>query len=465
MAAMSVFEVVEDQAKKKKTIPNVVLGIVLGICCILAVAPGLNRYCAFALIPCIAILFFYDEFYLLAAVFLFFSEQLTLAASITLFRAYNYLFLLRFVLFDLRKVKFKAWLFPGVAVMILYAVFALPNADVSVTVQLYIKQGLEPPSKLFINMKLILNYFLSIFYMLFLALKLYSDRSLAKRLFQLIPLFAVLAGIYGVRGGNTFLYMLGYDNNGEVTATRYNATFNDPNHASLYFNISIFAALLLYDFKKWYIKIPLLLALYYFLIAAGSMTGLAVQICGLAVFAVVKYRKKAIVMILAIAIGLGAAILTVMAVPKLRHLSVVQNLELRIQRQFLQNDSENADALTSGRVGQWQKYWGYFKEQSIPKKLFGGNIMTLVSIDPYFIEHFQYGPHQAYLGFLLNFGILGLLIFMTGFFIKITYLGLMALLYQDEVAGVLFMASVVWFLYGWGLDYFYNTTVMLFYFL
>lgn len=465
MASLSVFGKVEDEIKKKKTIPNVVMGIILIICCVLAVAPGLNRYCAFALVPCIAILFFYDEFYLLAAVFLFFSEQLVLATSITLFRAYNYLFLLRFVLFDLRKVKFKAWLFPGLAVMLLYAVFALPNADVSVTVRLFLERGQQPPSKLFINMKLILNYLLSIFYMLFLALKLYSDRELARKLFQLIPVFAILAGIYGIRGENTFAYKLGYDNSGEVTATRYNATFNDPNHASLYFNISIFAVLILYDLKKWYIKIPVLGAVYYFLLASGSMTGLLVQLCGLAVFAVVKYRKKAVVMILAITISLGAIILTVMAVPRLRQMSVVQNLELRIQRQFLQNDAEDADSLTSGRAGQWQKYWGYFKQQSLPQKLFGGNIVTLVSIDPYFIEHFKYGPHQAYLGFLLDFGVLGILIFMVGFFIKVFYLGFMAVLHGDKVAGTLFMASVVWFLYGLGLDYFYNTTVMLFYFI
>ena len=87
------------------------------------------------------------------------------------------------------------------------------------------------------------------------------------------------------------------------------------------------------------------------------------------------------------------------------------------------------------------------------------------SIDPKFIEENNAAPHQVYIQFLLNFGILGTIVMMLCFLIKGALYLARYIKDQEDIVIMFLMSTFMWLFYGSTLDYFPNLSFMLFYFL
>lgn len=446
----------------KSSTANALIIITGFLCVMLALCPSLSTVWAILMLPCMGLLFFHNDFYILAAVFIFFTEHLTVGTSLPIARVYQYLLFARFFLYDLKGLKFRAWIFPAFLVFALYGVFALSKADVSSISALFEQRGQIPPSDMAIRGDLVFKYFCDMLYMLIIATKLYTDRTLLGRFLYMTVFLTLASCVFGLRANNIFNYTAGYVAGG----TRQMASFNDPNYASFFINMAIFIVFTKIHNKL--IKFPTLIALYAFLVGAGSMTGFILNALGVVLFSLIRYRKKALIIIASIAVVGVASGIIVIKVPALYNTKAVQTVITRITYQYIQNGGdkeETLDNMTSGRSSQWKKYIGYYLAQDTPKKLFGGNVLTTTTIDPYFKEHYQHGPHQAYLGFMINFGVVGLTIVMLAFLIKILLLFIKTVCTRDENELALFMTSFAWLVYGMALDYFFDTRFMLFFFL
>lgn len=153
-----------------------------------------------------------------------------------------------------------------------------------------------------------------------------------------------------------------------------------------------------------------------------------------------------------------------MKVPKLRNLPIVVNMEERIVRQFVKTEETEGD-MTSGRAVQWKNYWGYFKQQELEKKLFGGNMVMSYSVDQNLKDKFGNVPHQAYISFILDFGIVGASIMILFFLCKLCYTFIQMLYQKSDTSLIFFIISFMWLFYGFGFDYFGDWRFMIYYFL
>lgn len=422
--------------------------------------PSLYIPLTWLMVPFVGILFFYDDFYTLCGMFLFFEENLVLIPGLALFAVYSMLVIVKYFLFDKAEKKIPVLIIPAVCIMLMYAIFAMPTADTTAARLTYINSGRVPPSDAMINMRLIIGYMLDSAVIIILALRISHDDKLKNQLCPVIVCSAVLSGIYGYVAGNIFNY--GAEGN---TIVRYMASFNDPNYASFFFNFAIFIVLTNGMFKKLYVKIPLMIVLYYFLVASGSMSGLIFNILGIIIFTIFKYRVKMVLGLLIAAIIGGGVVFMIMKIPKLANLPVIVNLETRISRQFLDNEDINMSDATSGRETQWEVYWDYFKRQELENKLFGGNIIMSYSIDQNLKEKYGNPPHQAYLSFILDFGLVGGVIMILFFVIKLINTFVVMCRTESSMNLLLFLIACMWLFYGMGFDYFGDWRFMIFYFL
>lgn len=459
---MNITKNIGISGQHKDSTADVLLAVTGFLCVLMSLFPQLSTVCAILMLPFLGLLFFHDDYYVAAAVFIFFTEQLTVTTSMPIARVYQYLLFARFLLYDLKGLKFRAWIFPAFIVFTLYGVFVMTRADVSSIIELFEQRAQVPPSTMVIRANLVFKYFCDMFYMLIIATKLYTDKRVLDKFLKMMVFLALCSGVYGLRAGNVFNYKVGYVAGG----TRQMASFNDPNYASCFMNMAIFITFIKIHNKL--LKIPVIAILYVFLVAAGSMTGFLLNIIGVVVFALIRFRKTAVIVIASLAfVGVSTGII-VTKIPALYNTKAVQTIVTRIAYQYMEtggDKEETIDTMTSGRSSQWKKYIRFFSAQDVPHKLFGGNLLTTTTMDPYFEEHFEHGPHQAYIGFAINFGFVGLGIIMAAFFIKIIALFFRALMRRDENEFALFMTSFTWFVYGLALDYFFDSRFMTFFFL
>lgn len=454
----------QPKRKWKPQLRDFAMLMVFLLLAVLALRPGWAQIVSLLLTPVLLYLFFFDEFYLLPVVFLFFDTQLLYTSTFTVFRVFTLLYILKFI-FGRKKVTFHPVLFPSLIVFALYLAFAMMNADTTSTINHYIAMGQTPPSDFYINFKIVIGIVVDFIFLFCLTSVVTADRKLFERLCTLIVVTAILSGIYGYFAGNAMEYFVGYDAGEMATVPRYMGSFNDPNYAGFFFNISIFLTLSLPAFKKLYVKIPVLLVFYYFIIASGSLTAILFHCVAMVVYLIMRYRQKAIIPILAVVVAAALSAAVIATVPALRNLPAVQNLETRLlhQQEVEQEDSENN--MASGRGRQWKLYFNYFSDQSWERKLFGGSIITTNILDPDFSQAFDAGPHQSYITALLTFGIFGALVYVLLFLVKSGMYARKYLKTRDHLDLILFMFSFAWLFYAATLDFFPDWRFMFFYFL
>lgn len=451
--------------KMSKSCTYILYGIFV-VLSVMALMPSLNMLAALAIAPFMLWLFFFDEFYLLAAIFLFFGEQLVVMIGVPIARLYTVMMLAKAVFFDKTERKLNVFLVPAILVLVMYAFFALPNADNSVTIREYIAKGVEPPSDFVLNAKWILKYLVDFAFLIFLVCKFHADKDLFERFCFCVVICMLISGVYGIRSGNVYNYLLGYDTSGQLFGvTRYMGSFNDPNYMGFFINLSMFFVIKLPKFKNLIVRTIVLTVLYYYLIASGSLSGLLFNIVGMVVFIVLRYKSKSFKILITAGLIGALGVFLVLNIPPLRNIGAVQNMITRVESQFADAEGTSVDTATSGRETHWIQYMDYYKGQSLVKKLFGGNIHMTSSVDPYFTENFGNVAHQAYIGFLLCFGAVGAAVFLLSFVIKAIFSFINYIKTQDDYYLLLCISSFIWTFYGFGFDYFADWRFMLFYFL
>ncbi|MDD3766767.1 MAG: O-antigen ligase family protein [Eubacteriales bacterium] len=457
----------QDRQERLFSKPNIALYYIVLVVFAAAIKPDLMQIAAFAITPAMFYLFLKDEFYVLVAIFIFFYKPLIYIPGEPMYRIYTYLFFVKLIV-SKRKIDINLALLPSLAVFILYIVFVVWNADTSAEVRHYIERNQNPPSDWFINAKKVFQLTADLSFAFVVAYILNTDRELFKKFFILLIFVGIASGIYGFSANNIFNYNIGYSDRAgtEVSIVRYMGSFDDPNYAGMFLNIALFAVVSLKIFRKSYVKFPLLLALYYYIIASGSITALVCNAVGWVVFIILRYRLKSATVLLIGAAIASIAVYSAINLPVIRDLSVVRNIELRLENQFKgEIDSENTSALTSGRTKHWQFYMDYYKRQDIFKKLFGGNIVLTSALDPYFQENNKQAPHQAFIGFLMNFGLVGTIVIILCFLAKNVFYVIYYFKQKSDLYLLLVLCNFIWAFYGISLDYFADWKFMFFYFL
>ena len=206
---MNLTKNIEVYGQHKTSTADMILAVTGFLCIVMAVFPSASTVCAILMLPCIGLLFFHDDYYVLAAVFIFFTEQLTVTTSMPINRAVQYLRFARFLVYDLKNLHFRAWIFPTFLVFTLYGIFVLPQADVSNIVALFEERNQIPPSEMAIRADLVFKYFCDMLYMLIIATKLYTDRPLLGKFLNMMVFLTVVSGVYGLRAENVFNYTEG----------------------------------------------------------------------------------------------------------------------------------------------------------------------------------------------------------------------------------------------------------------
>lgn len=435
---------------------------VLFLVAVMVAQPNLNIIITFLIAPLMLWLFFYDEFYLLLPVFMLFTTQLLLKENMPLARFYIYLLLIKLV-FTKKSSKLNAVMLPALVVFFLYCGFTIMGSNLDYQ---NAAGTLGDAPGWISNLRLATRTMLDLVIVYLMAYLLIHDKKICQRFFVVLVVAVLLSGLYGYRAQNVMEYSLGMDaNTGTMLSiVRHKGSLEDPNYFGFYVNIAIVIVLSAKVLQKPYLRYPLLVALYYFLLASGSLTSLACNVAVLFFYIVLKYKKAAPIALVILGTLTLGAYLTATNLPVIKDMTVIQNVQLRIERQIYHTE-DNEVISTSGRTDLWEYYTNFYKKQDTLPRLFGGNIMMSSVIEPKFLEEPGHASHMVYIQFLLNFGLLGTLVLLLCFIAKACGYAYRYFKENEPIFMTFFLCSCIWLIYGASLDYFPNWIFMLFYFL
>lgn len=431
--------------KQYLTYPNVILGLGWFICIAIGMVPAMESLLSIALLCLALLLIRRDEFYIFLMFFIFFVDQFNLGSGSPAYRIYSYLVLIKFIV-EIPKAKFRVPYLPAFLVFFLFCIFGVGSVG---------------------GIRLGLHLFADIFIIYAILIRLKADPPMFRKMVFLFGAVAVAAGIYSLLAGNIISYDVGREGVRSSEIVRYCATFGDANYAGFFYNIAIFGLLSLKT-PKWYARLPLVLVLHYFLLLTNSMTAFLAYFCCLAMFILLRYPKKSIVIFPTAAFVAIIVIAVVMAVPALREIDFIKNVVIRVSEQLRYLQSGRFDMFTSGRTGIWEYFMDFFNKQDILGKLFGGNVVTSAITDPKFTEHGA--CHQVYIQGLLTFGIIGsIVVFLTAigkFFYKfVTYFTTHVKGENADIVRVVLIATMMWLFFGFSIDFFLDWRFMYFFFI
>ncbi len=431
----------QNNLRSYLTYPNIMLILACLFCFAVGILPEYSKLFTICLCLIMISLWFHDEFYVLMAVFIFFLDQLYITSGTPLYRLYSYLLLAKIII-QIGQIRFRPQYFPALLVFILFSLFAVGQ----------------------FNIRFGFNLVADVLLGFLLVQRLRERKDLFYKLFGMMVFIAVAAGIYAFTSGAVNELEVGRAYIRSETVTRYFATFGDPNYAGFFFDICIFAVLILRPFHRWYVRIPLLLVLYYFLLATNSMTAVLCNILCLLIYLILCYRKKALIIILVLLIILPLGLMQVEHIQPNSSFDVVNNLIIRVHEQIRYLDTGLFDKLTSDRTVIWQDYWNYFQNQNLVHKLFGGNVIVTMIIE----DKFPIACHNVYLQGLLTFGFIGAIIVFLIFIIQMIVDFVTSFrknIQHIDIMRLLVIIHVIWIFYGASIDFFLDWRFMFFYFL
>ena len=86
-------------------------------------------------------------------------------------------------------------------------------------------------------------------------------------------------------------------------------------------------------------------------------------------------------------------------------------------------------------------------------------------LEPKFQKEMVGFPHQAYIGLLLNIGIIGTAVLLLGLLLKTVFYLLEYLKKREDVHLILITTTYMWIFFGMGIDFFVDWKFFFFYFL
>lgn len=294
--------------------------------------------------------------------------------------------------------------------------------------------------------------FIDILCVLFVAGYLNENTDNIREFFKLYALVSMVAIVSGIILQNALVTELVME---DYTASRFTATFEDPNYMGLFMTIGVFTTVTLKLFKP-IVRWLAIIAMYAAILASASMTAIVVHILLWPVCLVVAKKINikvfiACIVVILLVLGLYQYGLENPEAP------IVGNVSFRIQEKLADWEAGDISGVTTKRSDLTKEHWEYFVEQPFWKKLFGGTPVNAI-----FISDDVYGAaHNEYVDLLLNVGLIGTAILLW-FMFSNTYKHLKASRETgDETLLCIFMTKCVWIAYAATLTLFMDFRFML----
>ncbi|XKE93987.1 hypothetical protein LG326_12515 [Metaplanococcus flavidus] len=382
----------------------------------------------------IVLLFKEKEFYLFTPLFIFFYSQLIIPGDISVFRIYTVLFFIKIAMQT--KVSLNKSLAVPLVLIIFYALLVIAFYNFR-----------------FALMTIVDTSFIVLYISVFL-----KGKANFNTFFKFYAYAAVLSIAYGALKLGGQITTSVYLNGAWVEISRFLGTFGDPNYFGFFTNIAIFSVLILTNMNKVK-RILILIILYAALIASVSITAILCNGMGLLLYFLLMkgFGKKMVI--------LFASFLSVFFLYQLSlsgKLPILSNALIRIESMKLGVNDGAFSNLTSNRTTIWKDHLNYFADQPNFNILFGGNFIT----DGGFNETlFSMVSHQVFIDMLLNFGLMGTLIFICFILFKINshFRGYYKVKHEHFL--LLILIKFIWLFYAFGLSMFPSWTFLLFFFL
>ena len=363
----------------KRRVYNAVFLLGFALCLVPGPLPQLTGFASILLVLCAAGSFFDENFYLYAALFLYMRYRM-LIGDTPAFRIYSYLVVLRFVL-DLPKTKFRAAYFPALFVFLLHSVFAMPQVE---------------------SLRVGLNVIVDCALIYIILLKVLEEPRLFRKFIYAFLLGGVASGVYGWT--NTEVAVdINVAGAGAHTVHRNFGALSDSNFAGLFYSLCAVSSMEVAGIPKW-LRCALVAAFGVMLLQTASISALGVLVGLSILYVVLRYRARSLVILAAAFVGLAAVVAVVLATPQLREIEAVSGLIIRINEKLSYIPRGRWDLFTTDRAAIWGEAMEIFAQKGILGQLFGGDVVTVMSIDENVLP---IACHNSYIQALLNFGILG----------------------------------------------------------
>lgn len=380
-------------------------------------------------------LFKREEFYLIFPLFIFFSNLLILPGGIVVFRLYTVLFLLKIYL-DNTRINFKNEIWIQFVILVSYSLLVVAINDYNAALSIILDTTVV---------------------VLYISIILTGKEKIVK-FFRFYVIAAMASALYGLSNQGAQLNTAIYYDGAWTPISRTLATFNDPNYLGFFFNVAIFAVLILDLFRRWYVKWGIILLFYFMLLASLSMTALLCNLSGVAVCILFKkgldVKNLLILIIIAIVIYLFYS-------TSGNGISIINHAEMRIES-LMAEFGGNMSSLTSGRMAIWEKHLDYYVNQPAHRILFGGNYITDFGYDT---GAFNNVSHQTFIDLLLAFGLIITLVYVSVYFRHSFRYLIRYIEKRENEEFFLLMIKFIWLFYAFGLSMFSTWMFNLFFFL
>ncbi len=384
---------------------------------------------------CMGILIFYDEFYLVLPILIFFYMYLSIPGGVSLFRIYTILFIIKAIN---KKIDMDLLFVPPLLVIALYSIFVLFPIDLQMA--------------LFI-------IFDMVFIMLYIKTSL-LEKDMFDSFFKYYVLAAICTTVFGflrmALQWKTAVYIEGE----WIYVTRFIATYNDPNYLGFFYNVAIFAAVSLNMFRNFAAKFCVIIILYSALIATLSITALICNVIGIFIYLLLA-KKINIKTLIAIAIGIQLSVFGYHYALE-NPIEGITDAAYKVESKLNDLKDKDMGSLTTNRSDIWEEHFDIYKNQSNLKILFGGNVVNSYMRDD---NKFSKVSHQDFLDMLLNLGLVGTLIMMLFYFINTKNKFLSFLRDRSEEDIMSLLIKYIWFFYAFSLTMFPAWMFYLFFFL
>lgn len=395
------------------------------------------------MVLCFASSFFSDNLFLYEAIFLYMQNKMVIGGT-TAYRFYSYLLVLRF-LFELPRLRFRLGYVPPLIVFALHCVMATGRYD----------------------MRLGLNVLVDVFVVYIVLCRVMSDDKLTRKFLLAFLLGMVISGIYGFTAEDAFKD-ISITGGGSETVNRNFGALGDANYAGFFYDMAFIIAVTIKGLPRL-VKLGFAGFALVLLLGTASLSAMLVLSVMLCCLLVLKLRKKAIPILIALAVAGVLGLSMLLTIPFFRRIPQISGLILRIVEKMRYLQMGRWDMLTTDRADLWAAALNLFANKSIAGKLFGGSVIT-VALNVTKILATNWACHQSYIQALVNFGIVGLLAIylpvIVIFFYRLCNHMLRPRNYDNEDIKIIQMMSVFAFLvFGTSIDFFVEWRYLFFLFL
>lgn len=434
---------VSDDKEKLLTVYNALLLVSWITCLLVGKFSQYTMILSGVMLVCILLCFFDDNFYLYAALFMFFRYKMLLGDT-PVFRIYTYLIVIKFLI-DLPKYKVRIAYFPAILVFLMHCVFA----------------GTK------INARLSLNILVDIFIIYIILMKVLGNDRLMRKFIFVFLLGGIGSGVYGMTAPlKEVSSSISIRGAGGTLVDRNKGSLGDANYAGMFYDMCILAVILIKGIPLW-IKIIFVALFFIFLLQTASLSALLTLSILLILAVILKYRAKSIIILSGILIIGLIGLAVILSVPQIREIPAINGIIIRVTEKLRYLVIGRWDLLTTDRYAIWTQALNYFSQKGLGGQLLGGSVITVAILDTTFFAY-AWACHNSYVQSLLNFGILGAIVVYSVIFAVLGYRLLNHFkkpkVYENEDIKIIQIIFMLGFLiFGFTVDFFLDWTYLFYY--